>query len=176
MIADIAQLGAPVLRQPAASIIDANDLDTLQTIEIMHDTLAASDGVGIAAPQIHISKRIIIIASRPNKRYPNAPLMSPTVMLNPSFQPLSEQKDKDWEGCLSVPGIRALVPRYRSITIRYTDLSNQIQEKILEGFVARIFQHECDHLDGKVYLDRVENNGDIVAESEFYRLLASSPG
>ena len=92
-------------------------------------------------------------------------------MINPTFEALSESIEKDWEGCLSIPSIRALVPRYKEIKISYTDVTgNKINTK-LEGFVARVFQHEFDHLEGKVYLDRVENNQDIFAESEYYKLL-----
>ncbi len=167
----IAQLGDPVLRQKAEAVADVHDAEIKQIIEAMQNTLAATSGVGIAAPQISISKRIIIIASRPTPRYPSAPLMEPTVMINPSFQILSETQEKGWEGCLSIPGIRALVPRYQDIMIRYTDQQGGSVESKLSGFVARIFQHEFDHLEGKTYLDRVENNADIFAESEYVKLI-----
>jgi peptide deformylase len=98
--------------------------------------------------------------------------MEPTVMINPSFQPLSDDREKGWEGCLSVPSIRALVPRYQVITAHYTNRQGKLKTLTLEDFVARIFQHECDHLDGKVFLDRVEDNGDIICESEYYKLIA----
>jgi peptide deformylase len=119
----------------------------------------------LAAPQIGESKRIVIVASRPTPRYPSAPLMEPTVMINPEFKALTETQEKDWEGCLSVPGIRALVPRYQEILIQYSDQQGALIETKLSGFVARIFQHEVDHLEGKTYLDRVENNEDIFADS-----------
>ncbi|NOT13121.1 MAG: peptide deformylase [Methylococcaceae bacterium] len=166
---DIAQLGAKVLRQKAQPVDDVHSEDVRQIIESMQATLASTQGVGLAAPQISIGKRIIIVASRPTPRYPLAPLMAPTVMINPEFQPLSETKEKDWEGCLSIPGIRALVPRYKDILVQYTDTQDCLQETRLEGFVARVFQHEADHLDGKVYLDRVVTNEDIIAESEYLK-------
>jgi peptide deformylase len=97
--------------------------------------------------------------------------MEPTVMINPEFEALSDHKEKDWEGCLSIPGIRALVPRYREILIRYTDQQGEWVELRLDGFVARIFQHEYDHLEGRVYLDSVEDNRDIVSESEYFKLM-----
>jgi peptide deformylase len=97
--------------------------------------------------------------------------MEPTVMINPVFHTLSDIKEKDWEACLSIPGIRALVPRYKEILINYTNQQGDLVEAKLEGFVARIFQHEFDHLEGKVYLDRVEDNRDIFAESEYFRNL-----
>jgi peptide deformylase len=171
----IAQLGDQVLRLQADPVDNVHDVEILQIIEAMQNTLAASSGVGIAAPQIGESRRIIIIASRPTPRYPSAPLIEPTAMINPGFQVLSETKEKDWEGCLSIPGIRALVPRYREILIHYTDQQGGLIESRLSGFVARIFQHEIDHLEGKTYLDRVENNTEIIAESEFSKLLDRMP-
>ena len=145
--------------------------DTVQQlIKSLQAALANSQGVGLAAPQIGIAKRLVIVASRPTARYPYAPLMQPTVMINPSFAPLSDQQENDWEGCLSIPGIRALVPRYQEIAIRYTDTDGQSVGQTLNGFVARVFQHEIDHLEGLVYLDRVLDNRDIVAESEFLKI------
>jgi len=169
-ISEIAQLGAPVLRLQAQMVTEPGSVETQQIIQALQDTLATTQGVGIAAPQISVSKRIIIIASRPTPRYPSAPLMEPTVMINPAFQKLSDIREKDWEGCLSVPGIRALVPRYTEILISYINQQNTLVEARLDGFVARVFQHEFDHLEGKVYLDRVEDNRDIFAESEYFKL------
>ena len=171
-IADIAQLGAKVLRLTAEPITDIESLETQQLIKTLQDTLASTQGVGIAAPQISVSKQLIIIASRPSNRYPHAPLMEPTVMINPSYKALSTLTEKDWEGCLSIPGIRALVPRYKSIKINYTNTQGQHLENELEGFVARVFQHEFDHLEGTVYLDRVENNRDIFSESEYFKAIS----
>ena len=169
-ISEIAQLGAKVLRLQAQAVTDVQSAENQQIIDSMQSTLATTQGVGIAAPQISVSKRIIIIASRPTPRYPSAPLMEPTVMINPSFQTLSDTREKDWEGCLSIPGIRALVPRYKEILISYITQQGGLVETQLEGFVARVFQHEYDHLEGKVYLDRVEDNRDIVAESEYFKI------
>ncbi len=169
---EIAQLGDSVLRQKAAAVADVHDAEILQIIELMQNTLAMTSGVGIAAPQVRQSKRIIIVASRPTPRYPTAPLMEPTVMINPSFEALSDMQEKGWEGCLSIPGIRALVTRYQAILIRYTDQQGTLVETPLSGFVARVFQHEVDHLEGKTYLDRVQDNTDIFSESEYAKLLA----
>ncbi|WAK04098.1 peptide deformylase [Methylobacter sp. YRD-M1] len=168
---EIVQLGAEVLRKKAAAVVDVHDDDIRRIIADMQSTLAGTQGVGIAAPQISESKRIIIVASRPTPRYPRAPQMEPTVMINPVFEVLSDHKEKDWEGCLSIPGIRALVPRYREILIRYTDQHGGSVELKLEGFVARIFQHEYDHLEGRVYLDSVEDNRDIFSEKEYFKLM-----
>ena len=168
---EIAQLGAEVLRQKAEAVADVHVAEIRQIIADMQATLAGTQGVGIAAPQISESKRIMIVASRPTPRYPHAPQMAPTVMINPEFEPLSDHKEKDWEGCLSIPGIRARVPRYREILIRYTDQQGEWLELRLDGFVARIFQHEYDHLEGRVYLDSVEDNRDIFSESEYFKLM-----
>jgi peptide deformylase len=176
MISEIAQLGANVLRLPAQRVTDSRSAEIRQLIATLQDTLATTQGVGIAAPQISVSKRIIIIASRPTPRYPSAPLMEPTVMINPAFQTLSDTQEKDWEGCLSIPGIRALVPRYTEILINYTDQQGAGVKTRLEGFVARVFQHEFDHLEGVVYLDRVEDNRDIFAESEYFKIFSATAG
>jgi len=171
-IKEIAQLGAAVLRQNAEPISDAHDADTRALIAAMKATLASTQGVGLAAPQIGASLRLVIVASRPTPRYPNAPLMEPTVMINPSFRPLSEAREKDWEGCLSIPGIRARVPRFKDIRIDYSDEQGAFIETVLHDFIARVFQHEFDHLNGLVFLDRVESNRDIFSESEYLKLFS----
>ena len=168
---DIALLGEPVLRE-IAEPIETITPEILTIVDEMLATLEISGGVGLAAPQVFISKRLIIVASKPTQRYPYAPLMPATVMINPSFVALSDEKQKDWEGCLSIKGIRALVPRSVAIRVTYTDLTGQTIEKELDGFVARVFQHEYDHLEGLVYLDRVENNKDIISETMFLKLIA----
>ncbi|MFA5983317.1 MAG: peptide deformylase [Methylococcaceae bacterium] len=171
-IREIAQLGNPVLRDKAQIVEDVAAADIKTIIEAMFDTLANTQGVGLAAPQISVSKRIIIMASRPTARYPDAPTMQPTVMINPSFQPQSDMKEKDWEGCLSIPAIRALVPRFVDIKISYLNTLGKAQEQALTGFVARVFQHEYDHLEGRVYLDNVESTYDIYTENEYLKLRA----
>lgn len=170
----IAQLGDSVLRQQAKRIEDVESETTITIIEEMLDILLESNGVGLAAPQISESICIVIIASRSSQRYPNAPEMEPVVMLNPRFEVLSKTMKKDWEGCLSIPGIRALVSRFEKIKITYIDRQGKSQEWIVDDFIARIFQHEYDHLEGIVYLDRVENNRDIISESEFQKLMEDS--
>jgi len=168
----IAQLGAEVLRLKAQPVIAIQAPKIQQVITDLFATLANTNGVGLAAPQISESYRMLIIASRPSERYPYAPLMQPTLMINPSFEMLSELMDKDWEGCLSIPGIRAQVPRYTQIKVSYTSVEGRDVEQVLDGFVARVFQHEYDHLEGLVYLDRVETNRDIISESEFLMRVA----
>ena len=171
---EVSQVGNPILRQIAQPIDRLNE--SIQTlIDNLMETLLQSNGVGIAAPQVAASYRLVIIASHPNPRYPNAPEMEPTVMINPRIISASNEIVKDWEGCLSVPGIRGLVPRYSAIAIEYCDRQGKIQQQQLTDFVARIFQHELDHLNGMVFLDRLETNLDIVTDQEYLKLLAIEP-
>ena len=172
-IREIAQLGAPVLREIAEHITDYTDAALQELMQDMQLTLEHSGGVGLAAPQVFTQQRMVIVASRPTPRYPYAPEMAPTLMLNPQFTALSEAQHKDWEGCLSIPGIRALVPRYLDIAVSYYDVHGSMQQVAMHGFVARVFQHEFDHLQGMVFLDRVETNRDIVTEQEFLKLRAA---
>jgi peptide deformylase len=168
---EVSQVGNPSLRQIAQPIDRLNEpIQTL--IDNLMETLLQSNGVGIAAPQVAASYRLVIIASRPNPRYPNAPEMEPTVMINPRIISASDEIIKDWEGCLSVPGIRGLVPRHSTIAIEYSDRQGKLQQQQLTDFVARIFQHELDHLNGMVFLDRLETNLDIVTDQEYLKLLA----
>lgn len=173
-VREIAQLGMDVLRYKAEKVQDIHSTEVQQIISDLLTTLADTDGVGIAAPQISESWRIMVIASRPSERYPYAPEMEPTVMINPSFEPLAKAQEKDWEGCLSIPGIRAKVSRFARIKVNYTNAIGEAICQDLEGFVARVFQHEYDHLDGLVYLDRVENNRDIISEQVFSQLMQVS--
>ncbi|MGR9043985.1 MAG: peptide deformylase [Gammaproteobacteria bacterium] len=169
-VRSIVQLGAQVLRQTAKTVDDVSS-DNVKTIAVaLFETLAGTQGVGLAAPQIGESVRMVVVASRPTPRYPSAPFMEPVLMINPTYAALSDDKEKGWEGCLSIPGIRARVPRYTRIAVRYSDLQDTAHRLTLEGFVARVFQHEYDHLDGLVYLDRVEDNRDIITEQEFQKL------
>lgn len=169
----IVQLGNPVLRQIAEPIYSFQEPWLQQLIDDLLTTLHQSNGVGIAAPQVGISRRLIIVASHPNERYPHAPHMNPLPMLNPKIVDRSTRLVKDWEGCLSVPGIRGLVPRAEAIDVAYTDRMGQRQHQYFTGFVARIVQHESDHLEGKVFLDRVESSADLITDQEYLKQFAS---
>lgn len=166
-ILEVSQLGNPVLRQVAQAVDNVHDSSIQSLIDSLLATLLESDGVGIAAPQVAIPYRLIIVASRPNARYPHAPIMEPTVMVNPHLVSHSGEVVKDWEGCLSVPGIRGFVPRYRRIEVEYTSREGKLIQRELTDFVARIFQHELDHLNGMVFLDRLESVRDIVTDHEY---------
>lgn len=165
----VIQLGNPVLRQRSQPVENGTS-DRIQTlIDNLITTAIATNGVGIAAPQVAVSERVFIVASRPNLRYPHAPIMEPTAMINPEMVAHSDETVKGWEGCLSVPGIRGLVPRYQSITVEYRDRHDHLQRQVFTDFVARIFQHELDHLNGLVFLDRVESTADLMTEVEYQK-------
>ncbi|MFP4410688.1 peptide deformylase [Coleofasciculus sp.] len=166
---EIAQLGNPILRQLARPIDNVQDESIQQLIEDLKAQAVAANGVGIAAPQVSQSCRLFIVASRPNPRYPNAPTMEPTAMINPQIVAHSDEVVKGWEGCLSIPGIRGLVPRYQAIEIEYTNQQGKPQRQQLTDFVARIVQHEYDHLNGIVFVDRVESTQDLITETEYQR-------
>jgi peptide deformylase len=172
-VQEIAQLGQPVLRQVAEQVVDPSAPGLQALIDAMLVTMSAADGVGIAAPQLFASLSLFIIASRPNPRYPLAPLMEPTALINPELLWTSAEQEKEWEGCLSIPGLRGLVPRYRRIGVRYLTRSGERREEELSGFVARIFQHEFDHLQGVVFLDRVESTRELVTEREYLRIMTA---
>ncbi|MEG4322861.1 MULTISPECIES: peptide deformylase [unclassified Microcoleus] len=166
-ILQISQLGNPVLRQPSQVVENVKDDRIQQLIDDLISTVQHANGVGIAAPQAAMCDRLFIVASRPNLRYPHAPQMEPTAMINPRIVAASTETVKDWEGCLSIPGIRGLVPRSRAIEIEYTCREGKLHRKELTDFVARIFQHEHDHLDGIVFLDRVESTRELMSEDEY---------
>ena len=170
MLRQIAQLGHPVLRTPT-NPVDLPAKEALRSFaEDMMATMRDADGVGIAAPQVYESLSLFIVASKPNPRYPDAPSMEPEFVANPEIVWRSDDLVKGWEGCLSIPGIRGLVPRHRRIRARYRTFDGLEVEREFEGFVARVFQHEDDHLRGVVFLDRLESNRDIICEKEFRKL------
>ncbi len=170
----IAQLGNPILRQQAQLVDNVRDENLQQLIDALVATAQASNGVGIAAPQVSEPYRLFIVASRPNPRYPTAPEMEPTPMINPRIMAHSTKVVKGWEGCLSLPGIRGLVPRYQAIEVEYTCRDGQLHRQELTDFVARIFQHEYDHLDGIVFLDRVESKHDLLTEQEYQQQIVQN--
>ena len=173
VLRQIAQLGHPVLRQDALTVPDPTHPLIQTLIDDMLATVAEVNGVGIAAPQVYEPLRIFIIASRPNSRYPHAPAMEPTALLNPELIWASDEKEKGWEGCLSIPGIRGFVPRSRKIGVKYLTRSGVLREEEFSDFLARIFQHEFDHLNATVFLDRIENNREIITDKEFLRIINS---
>lgn len=153
----IAQRGEAILKLQAAPVAQSefNSEWLLQLAAAMQTTMLERHGVGIAAPQVYISKRIIIVASRPNPRYPDAPEMDAVVMVNPEILELSPNTCLGEEGCLSVPNERGELERAYSIRVRYQSLYGEVIETAFEGFPARIVQHEVDHLNGVLFVERL---------------------
>ncbi|MFP4007160.1 MAG: peptide deformylase [Spirulinaceae cyanobacterium] len=150
----VIQIGNSILRQTAQPVENFADVGLQQLIDDLIDTAIASHGVGIAAPQVAQSYRVFIVSSHPNPRYPDAPQMPPTPMLNPEIVSHSETTIEGWEGCLSVPGKRGLVPRYKDIEVEYRDRDGILHRQVFTDFIARIIQHELDHLNGILFCDR----------------------
>ena len=127
-------------------------------VQDLLDTMAAANGAGLAAPQIGVDMQVVIFGSdQPNPRYPDAPVVPRTVLINPVITPLGDEEEEGWEGCLSVPGLRGVVPRWRRIRYQGVDALGQPIDRVAEGFHARVVQHECDHLWGKLYPMRVRD-------------------
>jgi len=157
-VRDILKMGdARLLR--VAQPVAAFDTDALHLlVSDLLDTMRAANGAGLAAPQIGVDLQVVIFGSNArNPRYPDRPLVPPTVLVNPVITPLSEATEEDWEGCLSVPGMRGVVPRWSHIRYTGFDQYGDPIERVAEGFHARVVQHECDHLWGKLYPMRMTN-------------------
>lgn len=174
ILRQIAQLGQPVLRNVAGKIADPADKSVQTLIDDMLVTVADANGVGIAAPQVYEPLSLFIVASRPNPRYPQAPQMEPLAMINPEILWTSDEQEKGWEGCLSIPGLRGLVPRWKRIGVRYLTRYGEMREEEYLDFLARVFQHEFDHVRGMVFVDRVESTRELVTEKEYLRMIGGS--
>jgi peptide deformylase len=172
LLRQIAQLGHPVLRAPVTSVAVPASAAVRALVADMQETMRDANGVGIAAPQVFESVAIFIVASRPSPRYPDAPLMEPELIINPKIIDRSAEMVKDWEGCLSIPGLRGEVSRHRHIKTQYQTIEGQYVERTFSEFIARIFQHEDDHLHGIVFLDRLESTRDIITEKEYQKRMA----
>jgi peptide deformylase len=155
-IRPVLKMGHPLLRQvaPPVSRFDGALGDLLAD---MDDTMRSLNGAGIAAPQIGVSLRVVIFEVRENPRYPDVNPIPYTVLVNPQLTPLDAELEEGWEGCLSVPGMRGLVPRYARLHYRGFDATGASIERTVEGFHARVVQHEVDHLDGILYPQRVQD-------------------
>lgn len=167
----IFQLGHPVLRQATEKVEDILNPEFQAQLDALMEFVLEKGGMGIAAPQVGISQRFFIMSSHPNARYPHAPDIPVFFVINPEIITTSNTQEKDWEGCLSLPGIRGLVPRHTHIQVRYQTRHAEWVETHYDDFLARVFQHEFDHLQGHVFLDRVETNFDIMMEQEWQKLM-----
>ncbi len=153
----VLKMGDPLLYRQAEPVREFNtpDLDTL--INDMFETLAALNGAGLAAPQIGVSQRVVIFSVESNPRYPDVEPVPTTVLINPLLTPIGNEMDDGWEGCLSVPGLRGLVGRYKQLRYTGFDQRGQPIDRTVSGFHARVVQHECDHLDGILYPMRLRD-------------------
>jgi peptide deformylase len=152
----VLKMGEPLLRQ-VASPVKSFDAELAVLVSDMDETMRALNGAGIAAPQIGVSARVVIFELTDNPRYPHLTPVPYTVLVNPLITPLGEEQEEGWEGCLSVPGMRGLVPRFRRLRYQGFDALGAPIDRTVEGFHARVVQHEVDHLDGILFPQRVRD-------------------
>ncbi|NBQ85064.1 MAG: peptide deformylase [Methylophilaceae bacterium] len=156
-IRPVLRMGDPLLFQKARPIEAFNTPELNALIEDMQDTMQAMNGAGIAAPQIGVGLRVVIFGVGQNPRYPDAEQVPYTVLINPVLTPVGEAQEDGWEGCLSVPGMRGVVPRYSRLHYTGFDQYGEVIDRLVSGFHARVVQHECDHLDGILYPMRIQD-------------------
>ena len=170
-ILKIAQMGNPVLRRPADPVpVKSITSPVLQNfIDDMIATMREYSGVGLAAPQVHESLQVVVIEALENPRYPQAPAIPLTVLINPSVEPLSDETEEDWEGCLSIPDIRGKVRRYREVRVRAYDREGKQLDFSAKDFFARVIQHESDHVQGVLFPDRMQKLDTLTYLAEYQR-------
>ena len=157
MIREVLRMGDPRLLQVAEPVAAFDTPELHALLADLHDTMAALDGAGLAAPQIGVPLRVVVFGVGRNPRYPDAEAVPYTALCNPVLTPLSDEQEEGWEGCLSVPGLRGLVPRYSRLRYEgYTERGEPLRREV-SGFHARVVQHECDHLDGILYPRRIRD-------------------
>ena len=156
-VRDILKMGDPRLLRQAEPVSDFNTPELHALIADMFDTMHAANGAGLAAPQIGVNLQLVIFGFSSNERYPDAPAVPETVLLNPLLTPLADDMEDGWEGCLSVPGLRGVVPRYARLRYQGFDPYGKPIDREVDGFHARVVQHECDHLNGILYPMRIRD-------------------
>ena len=170
-ILNVVRLGHPVLRK-FAKIVPSDQISSSETqrlIDNMVETMKEYDGVGLAAVQVHESRQIAVLEVGNNPRYPQKPQIPLSVLINPKITPLSEAMEDDWEGCLSITEMRGIVPRYKRIRVLAQDRDGKQLDFVVSEFHARVIQHEWDHLQGKVFLDRMRDLSTLTYLQEFSR-------
>ena len=155
MIREVLRMGDPRLWQVSIPVKKFGTPELAELLQDLRDTMAHLNGAGLAAPQIGVGLRVVIFGVHANPRYPDAEEVPDTVLINPVLEPLSAEAEEGWEGCLSVPGMRGVVPRYTKLRYSGFDIEGNPIERVAEGFHARVVQHECDHLDGILYPQRM---------------------
>ena len=173
-VRNVLKMGDPRLRRVAAEVPDPAAESIRELVQDMLDTMHAEHGAGLAAPQIGVDARVVIFGVDDNPRYPGVESVPRTVLINPEIDLLDDEMEDGWEGCLSVPGMRGLVPRFRRIRYRGRDLDGEPVERTAEGFHARVVQHECDHLDGILYPMRITDLSLFGFTEEINRSLADA--
>jgi peptide deformylase len=168
-ILKVARLGHPVLRKVAdpVPLSEIRTATTQQLIDDMIETMREYNGAGLAAPQVHVSRQICVIEVHGNPRYPEAPSIPLTVLINPVVTPLTEEMEDGWEGCLSVPDMRGIVPRFGAVRLEARDRDGAPIEVVAKEFFARVIQHETDHLHGTIYLDRMRDLATLTHLAEW---------
>jgi peptide deformylase len=157
MIREVLRMGDPRLLEKSAPVERFGTPELAALLADLRDTMAQLNGAGLAAPQIGVGLRVVIFGVHSNPRYPQVEEVPDTVLINPVLEPLGAEQEEDWEGCLSVPGMRGSVPRYRRLRYAGYDEQGRRFERTVEGFHARVVQHECDHLDGILYPMRIRD-------------------
>lgn len=157
MIRPVLRMGDPRLLEVSAPVAEFGSAGLRELLQDMRDTMAHLNGAGLAAPQIGVLRRVVIFGVAANPRYPGIEPVPDTVLINPVLTFLGEEMEEGWEGCLSVPGLRGLVPRYRRLRYAGFDEDGRPFERVAEGFHARVVQHEVDHLDGILYPRRIRD-------------------
>ncbi|MBI2153156.1 MAG: peptide deformylase [Candidatus Rokubacteria bacterium] len=168
-ILKVARLGHPVLRKVAAPVplSEIRLAETQRLIDDMIETMREYSGAGLAATQVHTGKQIAVIEVLSNPRYPDAPQIPLTVIINPTVTPLTDVMEEGWEGCLSIPDLRGMVPRYTEVRLQAYDRGGEPMNLIAKDFFARVLQHESDHLNGIVYLDRMKDLSTLTHLAEW---------
>ncbi len=178
-ILKIARMGHPVLRRPAKVVAEPTSPEIRALASDMLETMIDAPGVGLAAPQVHVPLRLVIFRVPETEAESVAGDEAPlTVLINPVLEPVLEPRgetmEENWEGCLSLPGLRGLVPRYSQLRYHGVGLDGEVIDRTVDGFLARVVQHECDHLDGILYPQRMRNLTGLIFESEMRHVIAET--
>lgn len=166
---NVIKMGNPLLREPAQAFTKKEIVldKTTELVDDLWETMEEYGGIGLAAPQVGISKQLAVIKlEEENERYPEAPISKEYAIFNPKIKVLDETQQEFWEGCLSVPGLRGLVSRPRRIQVNYLDQAAKPRSLVVEDFLATVFQHELDHLKGKLFIDRMRDISTLAYEDE----------
>lgn len=174
-VREVLKMGHPLLRQVAQPVREFGTRALLDLVRDMDDTMRSLSGAGLAAPQIGVSLRVVIFEVKHSPRYPDAGQVPYTVLVNPELTPLDDELEDGWEGCLSVPGLRGLVPRHRRLRYRGCNPDGRPIDRTVEGFHARVVQHEVDHLDGILYPMRLRSLADLGYEDTLFPQGAALP-